>query len=99
LIEPNAKHRRHIVDSQSSQPAPEHGEDASESNPTAPMTWMQRLRRVFEIDLRYCPRCGGPVRVIAAVTEPALITRILQHFDVRDRSASGARAPPELRLD
>ncbi len=71
------------VDSQSSPPAPEHREDAGESKPTTPMTWMQRLRRVFEIDLRYCPRCGGPVRVIAAVIEPALITRILQHLDVR----------------
>ena len=31
--------------------------------------WMQRLRRVFEIDLRSCPRCGdGTVRVIAAIT-------------------------------
>jgi hypothetical protein len=98
LFAPNAKHRHHIVDRQSSPPAPGHGEHASESNPTAPMTWMQRLRRVFDIDLRYCPRCGGPVRVIAAVTEPALITRFLQHLDPRDGAAGGARAPPALRL-
>jgi hypothetical protein len=35
--------RQHPVDfSQSSPPAPGHGEQASESLPTAPMTWMQR---------------------------------------------------------
>jgi hypothetical protein len=37
--------------------------------PTAPMTWMERLRRVFAIDLRgargLCPHCGGRERVIA----------------------------------
>ncbi len=35
--------RHHIVDSQSCPPAPGHGEHTSESLPTAPMTWMQRL--------------------------------------------------------
>jgi hypothetical protein len=98
LFAPNAKHRHLIVDSQSSPPALGHGEQASESLPTAPMTWMQRLRRVFEIDLRVCPRCAGPVRVIAAVTEPALISSILQHLDRRDGSAAGARAPPAQSL-
>jgi hypothetical protein len=26
------------------------------------MTWMQRLRRVFDIDIGQCPRCGAPLR-------------------------------------
>ncbi len=38
----NANHRHLIVDNQSSPPAPGHGEQASESLPTALMTWMQR---------------------------------------------------------
>jgi hypothetical protein len=33
---------------------------------------MQRLHRVFAIDISTCPRCGGQVRVIAAITESAL---------------------------
>jgi hypothetical protein len=44
------------------------------------MTWMERLRRVFAIDLRgargLCPHCGGRVRVIADVTRPDVIQRI-----------------------
>lgn len=40
---------------------------------------MQRLRRVFAIDISTCARCGCKVRVIAAITQPALITRILEH--------------------
>ena len=67
----------------------------------APLSWMQRLRRVFEIDLRCCPRCGGgPVRVIAAITQPALVDRILEHRAARDEPAGGARtrAPPGKAL-
>ncbi len=48
------------------------------------MSWMQRLRRVFDLDLKSCPRCEGQVRVIAAITEPALIAQILKHRDSRD---------------
>jgi hypothetical protein len=29
------------------------------------MTWMQRLKRVFAIDIETCQRCGGPLKVIA----------------------------------
>ena len=88
-------------------PAPDNKHDASEgtgeSKPTAPMSWMQRLRRVFDIDLKSCPRCGGQVRVIAAIIEPALIAQILKHRDSRDDfrgkvPAGGARAPPGVVL-
>jgi len=40
--------------------------------------------RVFAIDLRHCPRWGGTVRVIAAINDPVLIARILQHRGARD---------------
>jgi hypothetical protein len=55
---------------------------------TAPLTWAQRLKRVFEIDITLCPLCGGQLRVIADVTDPELIRRILNHVQ--------QRAPPRL---
>jgi hypothetical protein len=30
--------------------------------PLAPLTWAQRLKRVFEIDITLCPHCGGQLR-------------------------------------
>ena len=42
----------------------DHREDDS-NTPTAPMTWMEQLRRVFAIDLSVCPRCRGRLRFIA----------------------------------
>jgi rRNA maturation protein Nop10 len=31
----------------------------------ASMTWAQRLKRVFNIDIETCQECGGAVRIIA----------------------------------
>ena len=62
------------------------------------MTWAQRLKRVFRIDIETCEHCGGAVKVIACIDDPALVKRILDHLE--QRSASGrtmthpARAPP-----
>ena len=58
--------------------------------PLAPMTWVQRLKRVFAIDIETCPHCGSTLRVIACIEEPALIARILGH--VQQREELGARA-------
>jgi len=39
-----------------------------------------------------CPHCGGTLRVIADVTDPALIARILAH--VRKRGPPAPRRAP-----
>ena len=46
------------------------------------------LKRVFDIDLEHCPQCGGELKIIAAIEEPAVIVRILTHLGLP------ARAPP-----
>jgi hypothetical protein len=45
------------------------------------MTWAQRLKRVFAIEIETCRRCGGKLRVIASIEDPALIERILAHCE------------------
>ena len=44
------------------------------------MTWAQRLKRVFNIDIETCEKCRGSVRVIACVEDPAVIRRFLEHL-------------------
>lgn len=56
----------------------------------APLTWAQRLKRVFAIDITQCPHCGGRLRVITDVTDPEVIERILEHV----RRERLPRAPP-----
>jgi hypothetical protein len=56
---------------------------------------MQRLKRVFAIDIESCPDCGGTLRVIACIEAPALIARILGHVQQRLESGNKlARALP-----
>ena len=47
----------------------------------ASMTWAQRLKRVFNIEIETCNKCGGDVRIIASIEEPGVIQKILAHLD------------------
>ena len=63
------------------------------------MSWMQRLKRVFAIDIETCPDCGGKLRVIASVEEPGLIRKILAHVRIWDElDGVVPRAPPAIGL-
>jgi hypothetical protein len=67
------------------------------------MTWMQRLKRVFNIDIETCERCAGQVKIIACIEDPAVIERILAHLQSKASSAELAlvpegRGPPQARL-
>jgi hypothetical protein len=56
---------------------------------------MQRLKRVFAIDIESCPECGGKLRVIACIEDPPLIEKILQHVQRREvLTARTTRGPP-----
>ena len=67
------------------------------------MTWAQRLKRVFKIDIMTCADCGGAVKVIASIEDPVVIKQILEHLDRRAEPATHAfrpfaRAPPPAPL-
>jgi hypothetical protein len=49
------------------------------------MTWAQRLKRVFNIDIEVCGRCGGSVRIIACIEDQDVIDRILTHLRQKEQ--------------
>ena len=68
----------------------------------AAKTWAQRLKRVFNIDIEICGRCGGAVKVIACIEDQNIIDKILAHLRDKDPTSSTlpllippSRAPPE----
>jgi hypothetical protein len=82
--------------------------EASAADRQRSLTWAQRLKRVFAIDIETCRRCGGRLRVIASIEDPEIIQRILEHLG-RDggsvdpahperakRRRHQSRAPPEI---
>jgi hypothetical protein len=58
------------------------------------MTWAQRLKRVFGIDIETCRACGGAVRIIACIEDPVVIEKILTHLDKRGTPTEIPRLPP-----
>jgi hypothetical protein len=83
------------------------GSKTDPANPDPPitprhvaMTWAQRLKRVFGVEINACARCGGKLKVVASIEEPQLIARILAHIQksAPDQHQAelplGARAPP-----
>jgi len=57
------------------------------------MTWAQRLKRVFNIDIETCPECGGAVKVIACIEDPVVIKKILTHLDEKAAVTETIRLP------
>jgi len=67
--------------------------DQTPAEKRASMTWAKRLKRVFNIDIETCDKCGGDVRIIASIEDPAVIHKILTHLDDNATSAATALLP------
>ena len=58
------------------------------------MGWARLLKRVVDIAVTHCPQCGGDLKIIAAIEEPAMIVRILTHLGLHARAPPRAPARP-----
>ncbi len=59
----------------------------------AKAAWARLIRKVYEADPLQCPKCKGPMRVIALIEDPAVIRAILTHLGLCKPEAP-ERAPP-----
>ena len=76
-----------------------HDEPRSPEQKRRAMSWAQRLKRVFSIDITTCAHCGGAVRIVASIEDPKAIRAILAHFEKHGALEQAhyrpaARAPP-----
>ena len=67
------------------------------------MTWAQRLKRVFDVDVETCRACGGVLKVIACIEDPGVIEKILNRRNEKQTFAGAdllpeSRAPPPTGL-
>ena len=85
VFSPNSKLREYVVPQ-------EPVEEQENPKPKAySMTWAQRLKRVFAIDIE---KCGGPVRIIASIEDPDVIRKILKHLGLDQPESPQNRSPP-----
>ena len=52
-------------------------------------TWARPIAQVYEVDPLVCPRCSAPMRILAVITEPEEVRKILRHLVKIGRSPPG----------
>jgi hypothetical protein len=58
--------------------------------------WAALLQQIFEVDPLVRPHCAGAMRIVAVITQSAVIDQILTHLQTRVAAEArrGARSPP-----
>ena len=51
-----------------------------ELKPVPSKGWTAMIRKVYEVDPMVCPKCGGPMKVVAFITDYAAVDRIIDHL-------------------
>ncbi len=64
--------------------------EATPSRPAVNKRWAELIYRIYEVDPLTCPRCDSSMKLLAFITEPAVIPKILDHLDTKARE----RRPP-----
>jgi len=65
-----------------------------EKSPPRAWSWVALMHRAFAIDVLACPHCGGRLRLIATLHDPAVIRKILAHLGRASSRPSPGPAPP-----
>ena len=58
--------------------------------------WAELMRRSMALDVTTCLRCGGRLRLIVVIDDPAVVQRVLRHLGLPTQipKARPVRAPP-----
>jgi hypothetical protein len=64
------------------------------SSPRA-WSWAALMHRAFAIDVLACAHCGGRLRLIGTLHDPAVIRKLLAHVGMAPSGPSPGPAPPE----
>jgi hypothetical protein len=51
-----------------------------ELQPLPSKGWAEMIRKVYEVDPLLCPQCGGQMKVIAFLTDYAVVDRMIDHL-------------------
>ena len=97
LFAPNSEHRALVTPAKRGKGAKSRVSDEEQEKTPAErrpaMTWAQRLKRVFRIDIETCPACGGAVKVVASIEDPVVIRKILVHVRRTELQRESSRRP------
>ena len=96
VFAPNSQHRAWVTPARRGRGNKAKASGAAEAMSVkrrTPMTWAQRLKRVFNIDIEICRVCGGSMKVIACIEDPRVIEKILTHLRGKTPIVEPVRLP------
>ena len=81
VFAPNSKHRARVTPAKrgrgAQHPTTGYPQEPTPAERRAAMTWAQRLKRVFAIDIEICPDCGVPFSGHSWLAEERLLLAAL----------------------
>ena len=65
------------------------------------LAWAELLKRVFASDALACPKCGGRMKVIATISDPEVVRKVLTSLGLPTRGPprAPARERPQRELE
>jgi hypothetical protein len=111
ILGPAAKDRAKVVPTPPAPPAPDTasadaagtGEsreiDITKLARVSRLPWAVLLKRVFITDALTCPKCHGRMKILAAITKPEAIRKILVHLGIPSEAPCRAAARPPPRTE
>ena len=96
VFSPRSRLREYVVPTK---PVDEPARASQSGNRVYSMTWAQRLKRVFAIEIEKYEKCGGKVKIIASIEDPEVIEKILKHLGLDEASQARNRSPPTGLFD
>jgi hypothetical protein len=116
VFAPNANRRNEVCPQNAPRrPAHRHPPPGQDGQPQTPLPclppgpppatripWAELLRRTFAVDVLKCPRClTGTLAVLAVITDPQVVLKILSHLNLPTEvpATAPARLDPRLELD
>ena len=96
IFAPHFKYRSLIVPQPSLSDKTSHTEQ-KQSKQSYSIGWAKMLKRVFDIDIQTCLKCGGQIKIISSIHNPQIIKKILTHIGENSTvlKLSPPRGPPE----
>ena len=99
VFAPNSKHRALVAQAKrcrSNKAIVAYDEPPTQKQ--ASMTWAQRRKRVFNINIETCQTCGDPMEVIASIEDPVVIKQILDHMKHEGKYQDAIQLPDSRAL-
>jgi hypothetical protein len=105
VLAPHARWRARVIAyGMSPAPAPLTPNPLSDACDDAPRpakprhwAWANLMRRAFDLDVLACPRCGGRLRLLGTIEDPAAIRAILDSLAASAEPADRAPPPDTLK--